>query len=73
MYPDKWNNFCKKVNISKKDIENPTFNVQKNICTKYFNKIKNNETKYINYWYNFENDLVYTTKINNKKKRYRKY
>ena len=68
MYPDKWYDFCKIINIPDSDINNPTFEIQKNICKKYFNKIKNNETKYINSWYNFENDLVYTTKKNNKKK-----
>lgn len=69
MFPSKWYNFCKLVNISDKDIQNPSFKIEKEICKRYFNKIKKNQKKYIDSWYIFENSLVrfnkrYKKKIN---------
>mgnify|MGYP003705938849 CR=1 FL=1 len=68
MFPDKWEKFCSLINISKKDLYNPSFALEKKICSTYFNKIKNNDMKYIKSWFNFEHDLVYTKKQNKKTK-----
>lgn len=66
MFPLKWYNFCNLVNISDKDIKNPSFKIEKEICKRYFNKIKKKEKIYIDSWYEFENNLVY---VNNKKEK----
>ena len=72
MYPDKWEEFCKLINIPLNEIKNPTFSIQKKICLKYFNKIRQKKQKYINAWFNFENDLIYTIKKKIKKNKTKK-
>jgi len=63
MFPEKWYKFCKKVNIPNSSIFNSSFKIQKEICKRYYDKIKNNNKSYINEWFNFENSLIYTNKI----------
>lgn len=74
MHPERWSQFCELINFPKKQIQNPSLKVQKDICKKYFNKIKNSRinNKYSKEWFYFEHDLLNICE-KKKEKRKKKY